>query len=57
MARSILVDGVAPSEIPMAATVKGEPMVSIARAKDLGLKVPSSLLLNARVVTKYRWGS
>ncbi|MCB1741326.1 MAG: hypothetical protein KDK91_13205 [Gammaproteobacteria bacterium] len=57
MARAILVDGRSPASIPMAPTVRGEPTVSLARARALGLKIPSSLLLNAHVQTKFRWDS
>ncbi|MCP5152647.1 MAG: hypothetical protein H6983_00685 [Ectothiorhodospiraceae bacterium] len=57
MARAILADGRAPSSIPIAPTVKGEPMVSLARARKLGLAIPSGILLNAKVVKGFRWDS
>ncbi len=54
-ARAILLDGKHPSELPMEATMRGDPTISLARARALGLKVPSSLLLNSDVKTSYRW--
>lgn len=55
IARRILVDGVAPSEIGMQPTLKGEPVVSLARARALGLTLSSSTLLKSRVVTGFGW--
>ncbi|WP_197038338.1 ABC transporter substrate-binding protein [Billgrantia saliphila] len=55
MARAILVEGRSPSEIPMAATTKGLPVISLARANRLGLGVPSSLLLSAQVIQAFEW--
>ncbi len=55
MARRILLDGVKPADIPMSVTVKGEPLVSLARARRLGISVPSSVLLSSRVVTDFAW--
>lgn len=54
-ARTILADGRKAGELPMEPTIKGEPVVSLARARSLGLKIPSTLLLNAKVVKDYRW--
>jgi ABC-type uncharacterized transport system substrate-binding protein len=55
MARGILVDGRSPASYPMHATVKGEPMINMARAIKLGLSVNTTTLLAARVVTKFDW--
>jgi ABC-type uncharacterized transport system substrate-binding protein len=55
MARRILVDGVDPREIAMAPTLRGEPVVSLARARSLGVKLSSSTLLTSRVVTEFAW--
>ncbi len=55
MAKRILVDGVKPGDIPMSVTVKGEPLVSLARARSLGIAISSSVLLSSRVVTDFAW--
>lgn len=55
MARAILVEGQPPSAIPMAATTKGMPVISLARANRLGLRVKSSLLLSAQVIQEFEW--
>jgi ABC-type uncharacterized transport system substrate-binding protein len=55
IARGILVEGRSPASYPMLATVKGEPMINLARATKLGLTIKTTTLLSARVVTKYDW--
>ncbi|GIK42395.1 MAG: hypothetical protein BroJett011_62280 [Chloroflexota bacterium] len=55
MARGILVEGKSPADFPMKATVKGEPVISLVRAKNLGLNVDSEILLTARVINTYAW--
>ncbi len=55
IARGILVEGKSPSSFPMEPTTKGEPVISLARARQLGLVPNSSVLLTARVFTKYKW--
>ncbi|MGE5607097.1 MAG: ABC transporter substrate-binding protein [Bacteroidota bacterium] len=55
IARSILVDGKKPSDFPIVATIKGEPLISLARANQLGIKIKSSVLLSSQVVKKYFW--
>ena len=55
IARGILVDGRSPSSFAMEPTVKGQPMVSLARARKLGIQVKSSVLLTAQVVEKFDW--
>lgn len=55
MARAILLGEQQASDFPMEPTLKGEPVISLARARKLGIPVPTSLLLNARVITNFRW--
>lgn len=55
MARRILVQGVAPATIAPEPTTKGRPMLSLARARALGLAVQSRLLLGSTVLTRYAW--
>lgn len=55
MARGILVDGRSPSSFAMVPTVKGLPVISLARANKLGLKLTSTTLLSAEVVEKFEW--
>jgi ABC-type uncharacterized transport system substrate-binding protein len=55
MARAILVDGKSPADIPMTPTAKGLPVISLARAEKLGIKVKSGLLLSAEVVKQFEW--
>jgi len=55
MARKILKEGVSPDAINMTPSVKGEPMISIARARALGLKVDVQVLLGNHVKKKYSW--
>jgi ABC-type uncharacterized transport system substrate-binding protein len=55
IARGILVEGKSPSSFPMLPTIKGEPIINLARARRLGLTPSSNVLLTARVFTKYKW--
>jgi ABC-type uncharacterized transport system substrate-binding protein len=55
IARAILVDGRSPSSFPFESTVKGEPVVSLARAKKLGIDIKSGVLLTAEVVKEFAW--
>ena len=55
IAKGILAEGKKPSDFPMKPTVKGEPVVSLARATKLGLKIPSNILLAAEVVKDFEW--
>ena len=55
MARSILLDGQSPSLIAMKPTAKGLPVISLARANKLGIKVRSGLLLSAEVIQQFEW--
>jgi ABC-type uncharacterized transport system substrate-binding protein len=55
IARAILVEGTSPGSIRPQPTVKGVPVISIARAKKLGLRVKSGLLLSSEVVPDFQW--
>jgi ABC-type uncharacterized transport system substrate-binding protein len=55
IARGILVEGRSPASFAMEPTVKGEPMISLARARRLGIPVQTSLLLTARVADRFDW--
>jgi ABC-type uncharacterized transport system substrate-binding protein len=55
MARRILVDKVSPSAIPPEPTAKGRPMISLARARKLGLAIDSRVLLSAEVLPRFAW--
>ena len=55
MARAILVEGKSPSNIQITATSKGEPIVSLARANKLGIKIRTKVLLTAQVYKKFIW--
>lgn len=56
LARAILEDGASPSRFPMKAALKGQPFISLARAKRLGIVPPSDLLLACQVVEDITWG-
>jgi ABC-type uncharacterized transport system substrate-binding protein len=53
--RQVLVEGKAPSSFPMLPTSKGIPVINLARARKLGLKLTSSVLLSAEVIEKFEW--
>lgn len=55
IARAILAEGKSPSSFPMVPTDKGRPVISLARANRLGIKVKSGLLLSAEVVRTFEW--
>ncbi|HRH72548.1 MAG TPA: ABC transporter substrate binding protein, partial [Zoogloea sp.] len=55
LARAILVEGTPPSALPIRSAVKGHPVINLARAKQLGLGVKSSLLLSSEVITHFPW--
>lgn len=57
LARAILVDGTAPSALPLRATSKGQPAISLRRAQALGLTVRSTQLLQSEIVRRYEWES
>jgi hypothetical protein len=39
----------------MQPTVKGTPVISLARANRLGIKVKSGMLLSAEVIEQFDW--
>ena len=55
IARKILVEKTPPASIAAKPTTKGRPAVSLARAKDLDITVPSSVLLSSKVAKTYIW--
>ena len=55
LARQILVDGRSPSTLAMQPTLKGKPLISLARANKLEIKINSSLLSSMTVVDKFAW--
>ena len=55
IARGILVDNQSPSSFAIQPTVKGEAVVSLARANQLGISFPSSILLSAEVIEQFSW--
>lgn len=55
IARGILVEGKSPADYAMEPTLKGELIISLARANKLGLQIDSSILLTAEVLTKFEW--
>ena len=54
-ARQILEHGVSPADIPIEPTRRGEPALSLSRAEALGMKIPTSLLLNTQVSIEFQW--
>lgn len=55
LARRILVDRISPASLPMQATTKGLPVISLARARKLGITVRTEQLLSAQVITRFEW--
>jgi len=55
LAQAILVGGRAPAGLPVLPTTLGRPTISLARARQLGLAVRSSLLLSAEVLRRFAW--
>lgn len=55
IARGILTQGKSPSSYPMEATSKGLPVVSLARARTLGLRLDADVLLTAEVIQRFEW--
>jgi len=54
IARGILLQGRAPKSYPMVPTEIGQPVINLARARQLGIKPTSSLLLTAEVVKEIK---
>lgn len=55
MARVILLEGRSPASFPMKPTMKGVPVLSLARARDLGIKPAAGVLLSTKVHERYLW--
>lgn len=55
IARGILKEGRSPASFSMIPSVKGEPVINLARAKKLGIKIRTGLLLSSQVVEKFEW--
>lgn len=55
LARRILMEGKSPAELASTANTKGQPAISLARARELGIQVPAPLLLSSKVKTTYTW--
>ncbi|WP_237360298.1 ABC transporter substrate-binding protein [Vibrio marisflavi] len=56
MAKKILVENIKPSEIDIRPSYKGVPMISLPRAKALGLNPNVQVLLNNTIKRSYTWG-
>jgi ABC-type uncharacterized transport system substrate-binding protein len=55
IAKAILVDGKSPAAFQVRSTYKGAPVISLARATALGLKLKTGLLLSSQIVTTFAW--
>jgi ABC-type uncharacterized transport system substrate-binding protein len=55
IAKGILSEGNPPNSFKMEPTIKGQPIISLARVKKLGLQVKSKILLSVKVVEKFDW--
>jgi ABC-type uncharacterized transport system substrate-binding protein len=55
IAYAVVVQGRKPPDFPMKPTVKGIPVVSLARAGRLGIKIKSGALLSSEVIRKFEW--
>lgn len=55
IARGIIREGREPGSYAMRPTLKGQPMINLARAKKLGLTVNTEILLSADVVGGFAW--
>ena len=55
LARAILLEGKKPSDLAMEPTRKGVPVISLARARKLGMRIDSSVLLSAEVIQRFEW--
>jgi len=55
IAHAILTQNKAPSSFPFEPTMKGQAVVNLERAKQLGVHVSSDILLMAQPVQKYEW--
>lgn len=55
LAHQVLVQGRRPASLPIRPTMKGLPVISLARARRLGIAVRSEQLLAAQVINRYDW--
>jgi ABC-type uncharacterized transport system substrate-binding protein len=55
LARAILTQGKSPSDFSMEPSLKGYPIVSLARANKLGIRIKSKVLLTAKVIQHFEW--
>ena len=55
LARSILEQGVSPGSLAIRPSLKGEPVISLARARKLGINIKANVLLSADVITDFKW--
>ncbi len=55
IARAILTQGRSPSSFAMVPTVKGMPVVSLARARKLGIRLDAEVLLGAEIIQRFEW--
>lgn len=55
IARAILTEGRSPSSFTMAPTTKGLPVINLARAKKLGIRLSADVLLTAEVIQRFEW--
>ncbi len=57
IAHGILVDQRSPASFTMKPTVKGEAVISLARANHLGIPFKSSILLSAEIIESFSWNN
>jgi ABC-type uncharacterized transport system substrate-binding protein len=55
IARAVLAEGRSPADFGIKPDMRGVPMISLARANKLGLKVKSGVLLSAEVLERFDW--
>jgi ABC-type uncharacterized transport system substrate-binding protein len=55
IARAILTQGKSPANLAMVPTLKGAPVVSLARARKLGIRLDAGVLLGAEVIQRFEW--
>lgn len=55
IARTILTQGKSPSSFAMLPTTKGMPVVSLARARKLGIRLSADVLLGSEVIQRFDW--
>ncbi len=55
LAREILIGGRSPGQLHMMPTRMGEPIISLRRARQLGIKIQTGTLLATKVISSYEW--